>query len=192
MILFHKIIESLLIRLSDILCTYVILYRIFLDQWMTPSRASRKDPEFWFPIQAYLHTNRCSWAIYYNQYQTKNTFHWYTLRVLDDQCKESWHGIAWYITMAPFHILPLSLLQVAVDIATPPEVFDKVREELTLWLKANAGEYSGNFLCVANFAGDPLKYTLCVWWEYSHSGMHAIFFSHIICRWKHTISYCVS
>lgn len=60
--------------------------------------------------------------------------------------------------------------QVAVDISTPPEVFDTVRAELKVWLKTNAGEYSGNFLCVANFAGDPLKYTLCVWWEYSHSG----------------------
>lgn len=62
--------------------------------------------------------------------------------------------------------------QVAVDIATPPAVFDAVRAELRVWFKANAGEFSGNFLCVANFAGDPLKYTLCVWWEYSHSGAH--------------------
>ena len=60
--------------------------------------------------------------------------------------------------------------QVAVDLSTAPEVFDAVRAELRVWFKTNAGEYSGNFLCVANFAGDPLKYTLCVWWEYSHSG----------------------
>ena len=57
-----------------------------------------------------------------------------------------------------------------MDIATSSEVFDALRTELRAWFKANAGEYSGNFLCVANFAGDPLKYTLCVWWEYSHPG----------------------
>ena len=48
----------------------------------------------------------------------------------------------------------------AVDISTPPEVFETVRTQLAEFFKANAGEYSGNFLCVANFAGDPLKYTL--------------------------------
>ena len=48
----------------------------------------------------------------------------------------------------------------AVDISTPPEVFETVRTQLADFFKTNAGEYSGNFLCVANFAGDPLKYTL--------------------------------
>ena len=29
-------------------------------------------------------------------------------------------------------------------------------------------EFTGDHLVVTNFAGDPLKFTLCVWWEYAH------------------------
>lgn len=53
-------------------------------------------------------------------------------------------------------------VQVAVDISTPPAVFDAVKADLEAFFAANAGEYSGKFLCVANFAGDPLKFTLWV------------------------------
>ncbi len=48
----------------------------------------------------------------------------------------------------------------AIDIATPPEVFEAVKLDLEVFFAENATEYSGKFLCVANFAGDPLKFTL--------------------------------
>eukprot|EP00208_Stichococcus_sp_RCC1054_P005886 CAMPEP_0206144266 /NCGR_PEP_ID=MMETSP1473-20131121/23556_1 /ASSEMBLY_ACC=CAM_ASM_001109 /TAXON_ID=1461547 /ORGANISM="Stichococcus sp, Strain RCC1054" /LENGTH=1146 /DNA_ID=CAMNT_0053540037 /DNA_START=541 /DNA_END=3978 /DNA_ORIENTATION=- len=60
--------------------------------------------------------------------------------------------------------------KVAVDITTAPTVFESVKADLEEFFAGNLGEYSGKFLCVANFAGDPLKFTLCVWWEYSHCG----------------------
>lgn len=44
-----------------------------------------------------------------------------------------------------------------MDIATPPTVFEAVKADLEEFFAANASEYSGKFLCVANFAGDPLK-----------------------------------
>lgn len=50
--------------------------------------------------------------------------------------------------------------QVAVDISTPPEVFEAVKADLEVFMAENPTEYSGKFLCVANFAGDPLKFTL--------------------------------
>lgn len=49
------------------------------------------------------------------------------------------------------------LAQVAVDISTSSAVFDAVKADLQVFFAANAGEYSGKFLNVANFAGDPLK-----------------------------------
>lgn len=61
--------------------------------------------------------------------------------------------------------------KVAVDISTPPEVFEAVKADLEVFMAENPTEYSGKFLCVANFAGDPLKFTLCVWWGYSHPGV---------------------
>jgi hypothetical protein len=63
-------------------------------------------------------------------------------------------------------------VQVAVDIATPREVFDAVKHDIDHHFRANPTEYTGNSLVVANFAGDPLKITLCVWWEYTHPGEH--------------------
>ncbi|KAK9823582.1 hypothetical protein WJX72_003976 [[Myrmecia] bisecta] len=61
--------------------------------------------------------------------------------------------------------------KVAVDVRTTPDVFDQVEQAVTAFFKANPTEYTGEKLVVANFAGDPLKFTLCVWWEYSHSGV---------------------
>ena len=58
-----------------------------------------------------------------------------------------------------------------MDIATPPEVTIKCARSWPSGSKTTlASTASRNFLCVANLAGNPLKYTLCVWWEYSHSG----------------------
>ena len=61
-------------------------------------------------------------------------------------------------------------LQVLVDIATPPEAFQSVDAAVTTHFAANPGEFTGSHIVVANFASDPLKYTLCVWWEFSHPG----------------------
>ena len=54
-------------------------------------------------------------------------------------------------------------VQVAVDICTPPEVFDSVDQAVAAFCRVNPAEYTGQRLVVANYAGDPLKYTLCVW-----------------------------
>lgn len=60
--------------------------------------------------------------------------------------------------------------QVLVDISTQTETFERVDAAVTVHLSANPGEFTGKHLVVANFATDPLKFTLCVWWEYSHTG----------------------
>lgn len=60
--------------------------------------------------------------------------------------------------------------QMSVDIATPPEVFEGVQKDVDAHFKANPAEYTGQNVVVANFAGDPMKFMLCVWWEYSHPG----------------------
>lgn len=54
--------------------------------------------------------------------------------------------------------------QVMVDISTPKEVFDHVDKEVVALFAAHPSDFTGNHLVVANFAGDPLKYTLCVWY----------------------------
>ena len=51
--------------------------------------------------------------------------------------------------------------QVAVDISTPPSVFDAVKADLERFFADNGAEYSGKFLCVSNFTEAPLKFTLC-------------------------------
>jgi len=61
--------------------------------------------------------------------------------------------------------------QVLVDISTPAEVFDHVDAAVTAHFKANPKEYTGEKLVVANGATDPLKFTLCVFWEYGHTGV---------------------
>lgn len=51
-----------------------------------------------------------------------------------------------------------------MDISTPKEVFDDVDKAVGELFATKPTEFSGNRLVVANFAGDPLKYTLCVWY----------------------------
>lgn len=62
-------------------------------------------------------------------------------------------------------------MQVLVDISTQAEVFERVDAAVTAHLAANSSEFTGKHLVVANFASDPLKFTLCVWYEYTHTGM---------------------
>lgn len=63
--------------------------------------------------------------------------------------------------------------QVLVDISTPAAVFERVEKAVTAHFKAYPKEYTGQKMVVANNATDPLKYTLCVFWEYNHSGQQA-------------------
>ena len=63
-------------------------------------------------------------------------------------------------------------LQALVDMATPAAVFEAVDAAVTAHMKSDKGatEFTGEHICVANFATDPQKVTLCVWWEFSHPG----------------------
>ena len=63
-------------------------------------------------------------------------------------------------------------LQALVDMATPAAVFEAVDAAVTAHMKSEKGatEFTGEHICVANFATDPQKVTLCVWWEFSHPG----------------------
>lgn len=56
--------------------------------------------------------------------------------------------------------------------ATPAAVFEAVDAAVTAHMKSEKGatEFTGEHICVANFATDPQKVTLCVWWEFSHPG----------------------
>ena len=65
-----------------------------------------------------------------------------------------------------------SVRQVLVDISTPAETFERVDVAVTAHFAAHASEFTGKHLVCANNAGDPLKYMLCVWWEYAHPGAH--------------------
>ncbi|EIE26550.1 hypothetical protein COCSUDRAFT_39616 [Coccomyxa subellipsoidea C-169] len=60
--------------------------------------------------------------------------------------------------------------KVLVDISTPAATFDCVDAAVAAHLAANPNDFTGKHLVVANNAGDPLKYMLCVWWEYCHQG----------------------
>eukprot|EP00891_Asterochloris_glomerata_P001949 jgi/Astpho2/1949/gw1.00038.393.1_t len=57
-----------------------------------------------------------------------------------------------------------------VDISTPAEVLTAVEEAASAHFKANPTEFTGNKMIIANVATDPLKYMLCVWWEYAYPG----------------------
>ena len=57
-----------------------------------------------------------------------------------------------------------------MDISTPADVFRIVDAAVTEHFQSNPKEYTGEKLVVANNATDPLKFTLCVFWEYSHPG----------------------
>lgn len=63
-----------------------------------------------------------------------------------------------------------------MDISTPADVFSKVDSAVTEHFKANPKEYTGEKLVVANNATDPLKFTLCVFWEYAHPGIDILIF----------------
>ena len=69
--------------------------------------------------------------------------------------------------------LPPAWLQLLVDISTPAEVLTAVEEAAAAHFKANPTEFTGNKMVIANVATDPLKYMLCVWWEYAYPGEHA-------------------
>ncbi|CAL8466858.1 g6394 [Coccomyxa elongata] len=60
--------------------------------------------------------------------------------------------------------------KVLVDISTPAATFDHVDAAVAAHTVANPNDFTGKHLVVANNAGDPLKYMLCVWWEYCHPG----------------------
>ena len=64
-------------------------------------------------------------------------------------------------------------MQVAVDISTPPAVFEAVEAAAVAHFKANPTEFSGEKMIIANVVGDPLKYLLCCWWEYAYPGQHS-------------------
>ena len=60
-----------------------------------------------------------------------------------------------------------------MDISTPAETFERVDAAVTAHFEGHPSEFTGKHLVCANNAGDPLKYMLCVWWEYAQSGEHA-------------------
>ena len=61
-------------------------------------------------------------------------------------------------------------MQVMVDIHTSAEQFDALDKHVTAFLNSKPASYTGAHLTCANFAGDPLKFTLCVFWEFAHPG----------------------
>ncbi|DBA70546.1 TPA: hypothetical protein ACH3X2_011943 [Trebouxia sp. C0005] len=60
--------------------------------------------------------------------------------------------------------------KVSVDISTSPSVFEAVEAAAVAHFKANPSDFSGEKMIIANLVGDPLKYMLCVWWEYAYPG----------------------
>ena len=64
----------------------------------------------------------------------------------------------------------VGILQVMVDIHTTAEQFDALDKHVTVFLNSKPASFTGAHLTCANFAGDPLKFTLCVFWEFSHPG----------------------
>lgn len=73
-----------------------------------------------------------------------------------------------------------------MDISTPPSAFEAVEAAAVAHFKANPNDFSGEKMIIANIAGDPLKYMLCVWWEYAYPGWsgkgYALFMHHCLCR----------
>ena len=67
-------------------------------------------------------------------------------------------------------IVGYAVMQVSVDISTPPSAFEAVEAAAVAHFKANPNDFSGEKMIIANIAGDPLKYMLCVWWEYAYPG----------------------
>jgi hypothetical protein len=60
-----------------------------------------------------------------------------------------------------------------VDIRTPKEVFNRVEEVVKAHVQANPLDFSGESSVNANFGGDPLKFSLTVWWSYCYNGARA-------------------
>eukprot|EP00884_Botryococcus_braunii_P005990 jgi/Botrbrau1/15392/Bobra.43_2s0020.1 len=60
--------------------------------------------------------------------------------------------------------------KVLVDISISRDVFTVVKQSLEDLFKAHSTEYTGGNMVTSNFAGDPLKITFCVFWEYTHCG----------------------
>ena len=61
-------------------------------------------------------------------------------------------------------------MQVLVDISTPAEVFDKVDAAVGIHTSLHPGEFTGGRLVCARDAGEPLKYALCIFYEFCHNG----------------------
>lgn len=61
-------------------------------------------------------------------------------------------------------------MQVLVDMSTPAGTFDIMDAAVAAHLEANPNDFTGKHLVVANNASDPLKFMLCIWWEYCHPG----------------------
>ena len=64
----------------------------------------------------------------------------------------------------------LNDMQVLVDISTPAEVFDRVDAAVGAHTSLHLGEFTGGRLVCARDAGEPLKYALCIFYEFCHNG----------------------
>jgi len=53
---------------------------------------------------------------------------------------------------------------------SPSSAYDLVRAAALAHCRSHPSEFTGEVVCIANFAHDPLKFTLCVFWEFSHCG----------------------
>ena len=63
------------------------------------------------------------------------------------------------------------MVQVLVDISTPAEVFDRVDAAVGAHTSLHPGEFTGGRLVCARDAGEPLKYALCIFYEFCHNGV---------------------
>ena len=70
------------------------------------------------------------------------------------------------------YFIALLKVQVLVNISTPAEVFDRVDAAVGAHTSLHLGEFTGKRLVCARDAGDPLKYALCIFYEYCHNGEH--------------------
>ena len=93
---------------------------------------------------------------------------------------QRWDGVRLAVPNATLAAMPLANVsrsaprwegfKVLVDVATPAAAFEAVDAAVAAWLAATPGEFTGERLVVAGVAGDPLKVTLCVWFEYAQAG----------------------
>ena len=83
----------------------------------------------------------------------------------------------------------LFAVQVSVDISTPPSAFEAVEAAAVAHFKANPNDFSGEKMIIANIAGDPLKYMLCVWWEYAYPGQSCMCYLSTSCPGQIQICY---